>query len=647
MFFAVKFVRQTLLIARMELAYLARYPKAWAALLVVLAVPAVYAVMYLSSVWDPEAHTAALAVGLVNLDQGVVVQGQALNVGQEVLGALRAEQKFGYRDFSDESAARQAVRRGELAFALMVPRDFSASALPGWSAGSGKLVVYASEGNSYQTAMMARRFAEGLGPQVNRRLNERRWRFVLASADAAQGQISELRENVAKLERGARQLHAGVAKTAQGAGSLAAGGRQLNQGLGSLTQGAKQLGSGLKTMQEGLPPEQDLDRLLAGSQQLASSQAALAEGFGALKAGADQLASGVLLVRDEAAESLLVPDAEMEAVNKLASGAETLRQGMASALLAQQALAKASDEMNGGVTALVKGLQSIGAGVQGASAAVPEDSRLDEIDQGAAGLARGALKVSDATRQLEDGSLKLAAGIDALDQALPESLPRPEGSPQGLAQSVDLQLESPTHVQNSGSGFAPNVLLAALWLGASVMAFLLHVRALPREALYFYRPAQMLGKLLSPACMVSMQVAVLALTAWGVLRIPIAQFVPFVVTLLISALAFLLIVFALMRAWGDVGKGVAMFLLAIQLTSSGGILPVELSGGFFMHISPWLPLTWAVKAVKASMFDAFGGDWLSPLWRVGLMGVAALGFAMFVGQWRFVRANKRPAPRLD
>jgi len=37
----------------------------------------------------------------------------------------------------------------------------------------------------------------------------------------------------------------------------------------------------------------------------------------------------------------------------------------------------------------------------------------------------------------------------------------------------------------------------------------------------------------------------------------------------------ILIVLALTKAFGDAGKGIAMFLLAVQLSSSGGILPVE------------------------------------------------------------------------
>ena len=98
----------------------------------------------------------------------------------------------------------------------------------------------------------------------------------------------------------------------------------------------------------------------------------------------------------------------------------------------------------------------------------------------------------------------------------------------------------------------------------------------------------------------------------------------FVATLALSATTFLCIVVALTRAMGDAGKAVAMIFLAVQLSSSGGILPVELSGSLFSGISPWLPLTWVVRAMKISLFDAYGGEWQHPMTVIALTCLAAL-----------------------
>jgi putative membrane protein len=64
------------------------------------------------------------------------------------------------------------VRKGDLEFALLIPADFSAHAVPGITRGAGQLVIYTSEGNTYGSANMARRFASEIGHQVNEMLNE-------------------------------------------------------------------------------------------------------------------------------------------------------------------------------------------------------------------------------------------------------------------------------------------------------------------------------------------------------------------------------------------------------------------------------------------------------------------------------------------
>jgi putative membrane protein len=74
----------------------------------------------------------------------------------------------------------------------------------------------------------------------------------------------------------------------------------------------------------------------------------------------------------------------------------------------------------------------------------------------------------------------------------------------------------------------------------------------------------------------------------------------------------------------------------VQLSSSGGILPVELSGGLFAQISPWLPITWVVESIKAGMFDAYGGAWGRPMMFVLLSGLAAFALSCAVGRWRLV-----------
>ena len=211
------FFSQVLLIVRIEAGFFVRFHKLLLATIVVALIPAIYTLIYLSSVWDPASHTQSLAVALVNMDQDLEYQGQTFNVGKEVVSRLKAQNKFGFQESSDEKAVRQAVREGKLAFALIIPSDFSSNAIPGAQQGAGKLTVYTSEGNNYQIAHLARRFAEDMGHAVNESLNERRWTLVLTAAAGSQRNLDRLRVGVGELIAGAHELEAGAVKSDAGA----------------------------------------------------------------------------------------------------------------------------------------------------------------------------------------------------------------------------------------------------------------------------------------------------------------------------------------------------------------------------------------------------------------------------------------------
>ena len=162
-------------IVRSEVDLFRRFPRLVLAALAIALVPAFYALIYLASVWEPNAKTNGLPVAIVNLDRGVNYRGHAINMGQELTQELIQSETFGFKSFTDPAQARQSVAQGALAFAVIIPKDFSANAVPGDRQGGARLMVILSEGNNYAAASFARRFAEDVGHRANEALNEKRW----------------------------------------------------------------------------------------------------------------------------------------------------------------------------------------------------------------------------------------------------------------------------------------------------------------------------------------------------------------------------------------------------------------------------------------------------------------------------------------
>lgn len=640
----MQFLHQLGAVARIEAHFFARFAQLRLAALVVACIPALYALIYLSSVWDPASHTESLAVGLVNLDQNMVYQGQEVNVGQEVMDRLKERHTFGFVDVATEESARQQVRQGALAFALIIPADFSSNAVPGAQPGAGRLVVYTSEGNNYQSAFLAKRFADDLVHAVNDSLNERRWALVIQTSAGSQRSVQRLRSGVAELREGAHALHHGSAKAADAALQLRQGTRAVDEGIDTLTDDLKEAATGLRAMDASRPKPAELQRLRHGSESLVQGHEELGLGVGELQLGSRQLVQGVERFRDQAADSWLVPPSVNEHLTQLHQGATQLDEGVAAVQSGQQKLTEGAKGLHVGVTSLTTAAHTLGNHLHTVVSKLPEDDSLSQLSSGSSQVRKGSEALAAASQDLRGGAERLAAGVDILMTSLPTALQTVEGSAEGMAKSVQPQVEVVAAVANQGSSFAPNVIPAALWLGAGIIAFLVHVRVMPSQVQTYSRSAQLLGKMLVPTGIVLLQAALVWLAVVEVLHITVLHPGALWAVLATASIAFLCIVFALTRALGDAGKALAMLFLAIQLSSSGGVLPVELSGGWFAQISPWLPMTWVVKALKASMFGAYDSAWEQPLLLIAATIVVALGSAIAWGRWRYVDATQmRPS----
>ncbi|AHW65225.1 Putative phage infection protein [Corynebacterium glyciniphilum AJ 3170] len=84
----------------------------------------------------------------------------------------------------------------------------------------------------------------------------------------------------------------------------------------------------------------------------------------------------------------------------------------------------------------------------------------------------------------------------------------------------------------------------------------------------------------------------------------------------VTSLVFMLIVYTLVLSFGSAGKAISVLLLVFQVSGAGGAYPLALLPGWFQSISPWLPATHAIDAMRAAIAGVYQGD----LWiELGLL----------------------------
>lgn len=313
------------------------------------------------------------------------------------------------------------------------------------------------------------------------------------------------------------------------------------------------------------------------------------------------------------------------------ASAQSSRDDITAAITAaKRALQDAADAYTGDLKPQLDSLSATLSGIDADIADIRSDlagtsSRLS----GAAGGVRGALTNAQAATQRISASLEETADtFDTLQAALGTAADT--GDLSGLSEMIGsdpsvlaTSLAEPVRVDrvavfpivSFGAGMAPLYTILALWVGALLMTVAVRVdvnrRTLPdRPEL---SPTQKyLGRYGIFALLGLAQSTLVTLGLILFIQIEPAHPVLLILAGWVTSLVFTLIIYTFVVAFGNAGKALAVLLLVIQISGSGGAYPLQLLPEWFQNISPFLPATHAIAAMRAAIAGTYNGDfWIS------------------------------------
>jgi putative membrane protein len=623
-----------------------RRPMFVLSVLAIVLVPSLYAVFYISSFWDPYGHLDRLPAALVNTDRGVIRGGRNVNLGDTVVNMLKQHPPFQFVRLPSAEAADDALRRGEVYFALLIPGDFSERAITARQDRPAEFTLRVVEGDSYTSAIIGKRFGSELAHTLNEQLNRERWTAI--EGDPTVPAENSVRAAIGQLRDGSQSVHEGAQRVQDGAGQLDTGLGKAADGTRHLNDAMRQIAAGVRVMRGRLPPQTRLQELADGSKAAVVGEEKLEVGINQLVAGGERLEPGAEQLRQRAAK---VPFGG----HRLSAGAAQLEAGIAMLDTNLVLVAVGGRQLNAGLEQLNDGIQPLTGGMlqletgldtmiaqlpsvdpdgHGTTAAGQLRNGGEELTNGLARLREGSHQLVEASKELEAGTANLALGLDRLHTSFSEEFGDADGG--GLAAPVRMNIETSAPVPNNGTGFSPYFAALALWLGGIMITFVFHCRRLiepmrgaPRWVCWFAKAAVPLGL---GGLQATIVVAVLRM-CFG-----IAFVHPCLVWLaaILGSLAFVAVILLLIAVLGDAGRLPAVVLLILQLASAGGIYPVELSGRFYEAIHPFMPFTALVTAFRATMFGAYDGAWLVPAVQLAVTGGSAAILAIWFARWKFI-----------
>ncbi|MQM25657.1 YhgE/Pip family protein [Glycomyces albidus] len=571
-------------LAAAELRRFRGHPLRSLALAAIVLIPLVYGGLYLWFAWNPYGRLDHMPVAVVNEDQGATVttdgETTAINGGDQLVDQLKADRIFDWR-FTTAAEAARGLDDGDYYMVITVPEDFSArlASLSGTDPEQATVEFDLNDANGYVAGIMASTAEAELRNQINTAV-------YVTFATTIFGDLTDLNQGLTDAAGGAGDLTDGLA-TAQ------AGAAGLETGLGDLTTGAQQVADGADQVSDGV------DQAVGTAQPVVQT---LADNWDRIQTGASSAAD----LADRADTDLAAaydalctadPDADPAACTALQSFITDADQANSDIQAADDRIQATTtdtlDQASADLTALQTGAADVADGASQVAAA-------------AATAETGAADLHDGLTDLHDGAGTLAASLATAAESVPSTNPAEDAdNAEAYGSPVAISEDNLNPADTYGRGLAPFFIAIALWV-FGLMAYLVLSTANQRAlagplrsvpiALGGWLPAAFLGVLSAAALYLAIDLGLGLDPANALDTIGFS----ILVILTFSAMAHLC-----KLAFGTAGSLLLVVLLMLQLTSAGGLYPVETTPGFFQALHPLLPMSYVVDALRVTIS---GGD---------------------------------------
>lgn len=372
----------------------------------------------------------------------------------------------------------------------------------------------------------------------------------------------------------------------------------------------------------------NLEKAKAGSAELAGGTKQLKSGSARLADGAAQVAAGNTLLQGYADDARgFAQDAERVADDLLAD-------------LAKFAKKHPDDEIVQLLYAAAKRVNTTIDSV--ADQIITQTRKIDELGNGSRELAAGAKQLASGAVQLNSGAKQLATGLrngvkqlPTWDEAQATDIANHVSGPVAVKQ-VDIN-----NANTYGAGFAPYFMSMSLWVALLVVFMLLS--PVPRSAMLSGR-LNALGVTLTGYIPVALVTVAQVIVLLAVIRFALGispsvnNLGLLVIFMLFVAGTYTAIIQLLNVVLGTAGRLVALVFLMLQLCSCGGTYPVQMSPAFFQWISPYMPMTYAVKGVRHLLTNGLLSPVFTSMFFLACFAIGALLLStLFIYRHRMVR----------
>ena len=343
-------------------------------------IPALYNIIFLSSMWDPYGKVSELPVAVVNNDKEASYNGNTMAIGKDMVSNLKENKTLDFH-FVNEEEGKKGLDDGEYYMVVTLPSDLSEKATSILTNHPEQMQIdyQTSSGRSFIASKMSDSAMTQLKQTVSTNVTETYTKALFQK-------MSDLKSGINKAADGSEQLADGTNQLAKGSQTLTTnlntlanssvtfsnGANQFTKGLSAYVSAIEQLHLGLGTFNSGLQSYTNaVSQVDTGLGQLASRTPELVTGINQLNTGIKTYTGGVSQLNSGLSQFSV-------GVNSYTSGVDKLSVGT-------NQLSSQSDTLRDGITQLNKGIKKISTQLN-TSSQQKEDitqlaSSLDELNK--------------------------------------------------------------------------------------------------------------------------------------------------------------------------------------------------------------------------------------------------------------------------
>lgn len=599
----------------------------------IMLLPSTYAWINIEAIWDPYSNTSMIPIAVTNEDEGTDIQGKTVNVGDETVQGLKKNPKLGWVFVSYDEAER-GVEYGDYYAYIYIPKDFSKKLTSILNANPEKpnIEFAVNEKINAVTPKITTSGASGLIAQIRQNFTETVSNSILSEFNAAGVELQEELPTLQSIENRILELESDLPVIEElGKKSI-----ELQAKLPEIKQKAQKIielkeripdlekaANGILAVESKLPLVDEAgDKILELQGKVADIQHTeeiitevennLSSIEGKIKEAIDNTKIITAAQTDVSANNQQLTYFQEELIN-IHSNIKTSRVSL------KEKVDGMIKEINSTTSFVQNNLPAVEGNIHKASDFVRNDlpnveadiTRASDLVQNKFPVFEEAVnKLADlAQNDLPDFEAKVRKAADKirkfqnnvnLNDLIDFLKIDPSKGSSFLADPILLNTKRIFPIPNYGSAMAALYTMLALWVGGTILNSALPVDVKNPEKIYKSYHIYF-GRLLTFLSVGIFQALIMALGNIFLLHVYIVNKLWFVLFSIFISIVFVTITYTLRSVFGNIGNGISMILLVLQMSSSGATFPVSMTSHFFQTISPFMPFTHAVSILRETI----------------------------------------------